>query len=204
MPLSPSTSAVADAVRVTLMSGLGLTAPSFSRATYWGRRKTPWASAPTRSASTINAAHRAASAAGRPILTNASTIKLSMAATEVLLGVLAYMFRPWSKAEFSPERQGLLPCPLQEFRVGTRVRSRPSSPCRRDNRCREALDPPPLVQRGRQANHRSGRCCHRETVAQYGRVPVSALPSAPAVPSNHAANDLPDTARILRHAQDRS
>ena len=46
MPLSPSTSAVAGAVRLTLMLGRALVEPSLSRWIYCGRRNTPCASAP--------------------------------------------------------------------------------------------------------------------------------------------------------------
>jgi hypothetical protein len=41
MPLSPSTIAVAGAVRDTVMFGCLLKPPAFSRRTYCGRRKMP-------------------------------------------------------------------------------------------------------------------------------------------------------------------
>src|ERR1700690_1939459 len=72
MPLSPSTSAVAGADFVTVMLGCALKPRALSRRTYCGRRNMPWPSAPVRSASVINSAQRAASAAGRPAATNES------------------------------------------------------------------------------------------------------------------------------------
>ena len=72
--LSPSTSAVAGAERCTVMSGFGLNPPAFSRRTYCGRRNTPCASAPVRSASPINSAHLAASSRGNPAAASASVI----------------------------------------------------------------------------------------------------------------------------------
>src|SRR4029077_16553858 len=72
MPLSPSTTAVAGADFVTVMLGCALKPRALSRRTYCGSRKMPWPSAPVRSASVINSAQRAASAAGRPAATNES------------------------------------------------------------------------------------------------------------------------------------
>src|SRR5580698_5493398 len=72
MPLSPSTNAVAGAVRVTVMFGRALKPFAFSRRTYCGSRKMPWPSAPVRSASVISSAQRAASASGKPAATNES------------------------------------------------------------------------------------------------------------------------------------
>ena len=81
MPLSPSTSAVAGALACTVMLGRGLKPPAFSRRTYCGRRNTPCASAPVRSASPINSAHFAASARGSPAPLSASVISARIAAT---------------------------------------------------------------------------------------------------------------------------
>src|SRR5580704_12004843 len=74
MPLSPSTSAVAGAVRVTVMLGRALKPLAFSRRTYCASRKMPWPSAPVRSASVISAAQRAASSPGNPAAARLSTI----------------------------------------------------------------------------------------------------------------------------------
>src|SRR4051794_4688689 len=81
MPLSPSTSAVAGADFVTAMFGRGLKPPAFRRRTYCGRRNTPCASAPVRSASAISAAHFAAAARGNPAAASASSISPLTAAT---------------------------------------------------------------------------------------------------------------------------
>ena len=56
--------AVAGAVFSTVMFGFGLTPPALMRRMYCGRRNTPCASAPARSASSISSAIFAASAAG--------------------------------------------------------------------------------------------------------------------------------------------
>jgi hypothetical protein len=74
MPLSPSTSAVAGPVRVTVMFGLRIEAAGLERRTYCGSRKMPWPSAPVRSASVISSAQRAASAPGKPAATKQSLI----------------------------------------------------------------------------------------------------------------------------------
>src|SRR6516225_7871335 len=79
MPLSPSTSAVAGAVRDTVMFGRLLKPPALSRRTYCGRRKMPWPSAPVRSASLISSAQRAASACGSPAAASASAISVFVA-----------------------------------------------------------------------------------------------------------------------------
>src|SRR5262249_43123585 len=79
MPLSPSTSAVAGAVRDTVMFGRLLKPPALSRRTYCGRRKMPWPSAPVRSASLISSAQRAASAARHPPGACAPAISASLA-----------------------------------------------------------------------------------------------------------------------------
>src|ERR1044072_1511548 len=81
MPLSPSTSAVAGALRLTVMFARGLTPPALSRRTYCGSRNTPCASAPVRSASPISSAHLAASSRGRPAAASASVISARIAAT---------------------------------------------------------------------------------------------------------------------------
>src|ERR1044072_7353362 len=81
MPLSPSTSAVAGALRLTVMFGRGLNPPALSRRTYCGSRNTPCASAPVRSASPISSAHLAASSRGRPAAASASLISARIAAT---------------------------------------------------------------------------------------------------------------------------
>src|SRR5580700_7952651 len=78
-PLSPSTRAVAAAVRVTVMLGRRLSPPASTRLTYWARRNTPWASAPVRSASVISSAMRAASPAGICMAASASLMKARMA-----------------------------------------------------------------------------------------------------------------------------
>src|SRR5215469_5082639 len=79
MPLSPSTSAVAGAVRDTVMFGRLLKPPALSRRTYCGRRKMPWPSAPVRSASLISSAQRAASGCGSPAAASASAISALVA-----------------------------------------------------------------------------------------------------------------------------
>src|SRR5262245_40105192 len=66
MPGSPSMSAVAGERSTTLMAARGFIAPRLSWRTYPARRKTPWASAPVRSASSIASATVAASASFRP------------------------------------------------------------------------------------------------------------------------------------------
>src|SRR6185312_9003248 len=91
MPLSPSTSAVAGAERVTLMFGCALIALSLSRVTYCGSRKTPCASEPVRSASSISSATLAASPAGSPALFKASAISPLTATTGVRFVVFASM-----------------------------------------------------------------------------------------------------------------
>src|SRR6516164_3734089 len=93
MPLSPSTSAVAGAVRDTVMFGRLLKPPALSLRTYWGRRKMPWPSAPVRSASLISSAQRAASSCGSPAAARASAIsalvaRAGMRATSSLVSIL--------------------------------------------------------------------------------------------------------------------
>src|SRR5215831_5202937 len=95
MPLSPSTSPVAAAVRSTVMDGRGLMPPARTRFTYCGKRKMPWASAPVRSASHINSATLPASAAGSPIFTKASSIKPVIARAETR-SALTTWFMPLS------------------------------------------------------------------------------------------------------------
>src|SRR5882672_9271688 len=95
MPLSPSTSPVAAAVRSTVMVGRELMPPARSRLTYCGRRKMPWASAPVRSASHINSATLPASVAGSPVLTRASSIKPVIARAETR-SALTTWFMPLS------------------------------------------------------------------------------------------------------------
>src|SRR5258706_10989279 len=75
MPLSPSTSAIPAASRVTRIFGFTLTAPARILRTYCGRRKIPWPSAPWRSARTIRSGQTAASLEGRPTATSASAVK---------------------------------------------------------------------------------------------------------------------------------
>ena len=65
----------------TVMFGRGLNPPAFSRRTYCGRRNTPCASAPVRSASPISSAHLAASSRGSPAAASASVISPRIAAT---------------------------------------------------------------------------------------------------------------------------
>ena len=72
--------AVAGAVFSTVMLGLGLTPPALMRRMYCGRRNTPCASAPVRSASSISSATLAASASGTPTAVIASSISAAMAA----------------------------------------------------------------------------------------------------------------------------
>src|SRR5580704_3889579 len=93
MPLSPSTRAVAGAVRVTVMSGCLLKPPALRRRIYCGSRKMPWPSAPVRSASVINSAHFAASASGRPEATKASLISDRVARDDTLTRSALLMMR---------------------------------------------------------------------------------------------------------------
>jgi hypothetical protein len=72
---------VAVADFVTVMFGRALKPPAFRRRTYCGRRNTPCASAPVRSASTIIRAHVSASSRGNPAAVSASSIRLLTAAT---------------------------------------------------------------------------------------------------------------------------
>jgi hypothetical protein len=81
MPLSPSRSAVAGALRVAVMFGRLLKPPALSRRTYCGRRKMPCPSAPVRSASLINSAQHAASGCGSPAAKSASAIRARVART---------------------------------------------------------------------------------------------------------------------------
>src|ERR1043166_5794296 len=85
-PLSPSMSAVAAAVRSTVMLGRRLSPPAFTRLTYCGSRNTPWASAPVRSASVINSATRAAASGGISTATRASRMKARMAGADTYSG----------------------------------------------------------------------------------------------------------------------
>ena len=91
MPLSPSTKAVAGAVRVTVIVGARIEPAGLKRSTYCGRRNTPCASAPVRSASSISSAILAASPAGTPDLVMASTIRPRTAGSRNAWVVLASM-----------------------------------------------------------------------------------------------------------------
>src|SRR5579872_1140223 len=80
MPLSPSISAVAGPCSTTRISGRTLMWPRCNVRTYPGRRKTPCASDPDRSASSIAPAVTAASPAGSPQTEKASRMKAWIAA----------------------------------------------------------------------------------------------------------------------------
>src|SRR5438132_7081445 len=68
------------------MLGRRLSPPASTRLTYWGRRNTPWASAPVRSASVISSATRAASSGGTSTATRASRMKARMAGAGTCVG----------------------------------------------------------------------------------------------------------------------
>src|SRR5262245_20002257 len=82
MPWSPSISAVAGPRSSTRMLARGFIAPRLSARTYPARRKTPWASAPVRSASSIAPATVAASASARPQARMASSRNARSVAAE--------------------------------------------------------------------------------------------------------------------------
>src|SRR5215470_10856066 len=131
MPLSPSIRAVAGAVFSMRISGRLLKPPALRRRTYCGSRNTPWPSAPVRSASVINCAHWAASAAGNSAAIRASAIRpqIACAGTRTKVGIATSPsphVAPSVRAGLTDERQG----PIAEDRclVGLRNRQRPDLP----------------------------------------------------------------------------
>src|SRR4029079_14018718 len=133
IPLSPSTSAVPGALRSTVILGRGLVDPSLSLCTYCGKRKTPCASAPTRSASSISSAILAASPFGTPTLTIASPIRPVTALVGIRTPLLAWTFL------LSPTKLGRAysessPCRHLRFSGHARALHSPSCPCHTDSR----------------------------------------------------------------------
>src|SRR6267154_542807 len=119
MPLSPSTSAIPAASRATRTFGFTLTAPPRILRTYCCRRKIPWPSAPWRSARTISSAQVAASLAGRPTATSASTVKcLRRVAGRRVEGVVGAV------SDFTEMRSGGRDMPHPTMRAKAQQRSR--------------------------------------------------------------------------------